>query len=171
MPSEFAVNNVWGSTAPAGATEELTLPTGQTCLATKLSIDGMIAAGLLAEMDALTASVTKYTRKVKGGNKKADGSEIDQVALMRDPSGIQAMIKLMDKALPHIVVSPRVVLHFTEETVGKTTVTKALTPSERAEIVENSPGTVFTDQVDFSDKAELFNWSAGGLATMLQFRQ
>jgi hypothetical protein len=172
MPSQnFTPNNVWASSTPADEVEELTLESGQTCLAKKLSIDGMIAAGLLAEMDALTASVNKYTRKVKGGNKKADGVEIDQSLLMKDPSGIQSMIKLMDKALPHIVMSPRMVLHFTEETVGKTPVTKKLTPEDRAAILEKYPDTVFTDQVDFSDKAELFNWSAGGLSAMLQFRQ
>jgi hypothetical protein len=70
----------------------------------------------------------------------------------------------MDKALPHIVVSPVVKLHFTETTVGKTKVTKTIPVEER------EPGVVYTDQIDLGDKAELFNWAAGGLAAMAQFR-
>lgn len=165
MPSsEFVPTNVWASNSAAGQTEELILESGQTCLAKKMSIDGMIESGMLAEADALTAQMTKYTRKVKGG-KKADGVEIDEAALLRDSSGIQAMVALMDKALPHIVISPVVRLHYTETKVGKTTVTKTIPLDEREE------GVIYTDQVDFADKAELFNWAAGGLAAMLQFRK
>ena len=173
MPStpEFTPTNVWASTPAAGSIEELTLESGQTCQARKMSIESMIASGMLAEADALTAQVTKYTRKVKGGNKKPDGVQIDEGALMRDPSGLQALVTLMDRAMPQIVVSPPVSLHYSENTVGKTTVRKTLTPEERDEIVQSTPGTIFTDQIGFQDKVELFNWAAGGLAAMLRFRQ
>jgi hypothetical protein len=169
MPS--SVNNVWASATPAGKTEEITLESGQTCLAVKMTIEGMIESGMVAEADALTAQVNKHTRKIKGAKGKADGVQLDDLALMKDPQGMRALITMMDKAIPQIVVSPVVRLHYTETTVGKTTVTKKLTDEEREAILAETPGIVFTDQIDFADKVELFNWAAGGLAAMLQFRQ
>lgn len=163
--SSFSPNNVWGSAAPAGTEEELTLPSGQTCRAKKMSIESMIASGMLAEADALTAQVTKHTRKIKGAKGKPDGVELNENALMKDPKGLGAMIGLMDRALPHIVVSPAIRLHWTETTVGKTTVTKTIPVEDREE------GFVYTDQVGFEDKVDLFNWAAGGLGSMLQFRE
>lgn len=168
MPStdntSFSPNDVWGSSAPAGSEEEITLPSGQTCRARKMSIESMVETGMLAEADALTAQVTKYTRKVKGAKGKPDGVELDEQALVRDPKGLSAMISLMDRSLPHIVVSPVVRLHFTETKVGKTTVSKAIPVEDR------QPGIVYTDQIGFEDKTDLFNWAAGGLGSMLSFR-
>lgn len=167
MPSQdkFVPNNVWATAAPAGQGEEKTLPSGQTCLAKKIDIDGMVESGILADVDILTAQVSKHTRKVRGAKDKPDGEEFDQKGLMADPEGMKSMIKLMDKTLPHIVMDPVVKLHFTEKKVGKTTVTKMIPLEDR------EPGVVYTDQVGFEDKVDLFNWAAGGLQTMLKFRQ
>lgn len=169
----FAPNSVWADAIPIGTEEELTTPTGQTCRARKMSIEGMITAGILTDADALTSTVAKHSRKVKGAKNKADGTELDEMSLMKDPEAITTLVMLMDRALPHIVVSPVVKLHFTETTVGKTKVTKKISPEERAEIRENNPGQVivFTDQIDFADKMWLFDWAAGGLGAMLTFRQ
>lgn len=171
MPSDFKPNNVWGKSKPEG--EELTLSSGQTCLARKMSIESMIQAGMLAEADALTASVTKYTKKVKGGKPTkaakngaptAQAIELDEHKFLSDPEALKSMIGLMDRALPHIVISPVVHLHYTEKTVGKTKVTKRIPEEDRIE------GIVYTDQIDFGDKVELFNFAAGGLGSMLAFR-
>lgn len=167
MPStneSFAPNNVWGSTTPTGAEEELTLPSGQTCRARKVSIEGMLESGLLADADALTAQVTKHVRKVKGGKGKADHTAVNEQSLLRDPEAIKTLVTVLDRALPNIVVSPPVRLHYAETKVGKTTVTK-LIPVEARE-----PGFVYTDQIGFEDKMHLFDWAAGGLVSMLNFR-
>lgn len=179
MPSsDFTPNNVWADSSPAGTEEEITLPSGQTCRARKMSIESMIEAGMLAQADALTAQVQKHTKKIKtkvggqtgrGGKQappaQASADVLDEQALMKDPSGMKALVSLMDRALPHIVTSPTVVLHFTETTVGKTTVTKVIPAEDR------ESGLVYTDQIGFEDKVDLFNWAADGLGSMLTFRQ
>jgi hypothetical protein len=166
MPSnEFAINNVWASQSPEGTEEEVTVPSGQTCRARRMSIQAMIEAGMLSEADALTAQVSKYTRKIRGAKGKADGSELDTRRLMQDPEAVKTLISMMDRAIPKIVVSPVVNLHYTEHTVGKTTVTKKIPIEDR------EPGAVYTDQLDFGDKMFLFDWAAGGLASMLTFRE
>lgn len=164
MPSS-PVNNVWASSAPEGEVEEVTTPLGQVCLARKMSIEGMIEAGILADADTLTGIVEKHTRKVRGGKGKPDGKELNQAAIMRDTSAIKALITVIDKAIPHVVASPVVKIHYTETTVGKTTVTKKIPLEDRED------GVVYTDQIGFEDKMFLFDWAAGGLVSMMQFRE
>jgi len=185
MPSDHGLaeqqyNNVWATTPATGVEEELTTPTGQTCRAKKMSIEAMIGAGLLAESDAITAQVAKHMKKVKPGGKQPKKNaepDIDVVSLMKDPSAVNDLVSMLDHIMPHIVVSPPVALHYTETTVGKTKVTKAIPeeapegqPSRQA-MREERPGLVFTDQIGIEDKMWLFDWSAGGLGTMLAFRQ
>lgn len=172
MPSDnntFTPNNVWGSTAPEGQEEELTLPSGQTCIVRKVSIEGMIEAGILAQADSLTALVDQYTRKVKGG-KVQDGTPVLDEKIMGDGQAMKLMIEMADRSLPSIVVSPPVRLHFSERKVGKTTVTKKLTEDERETIRSAAPGTVFTDQIGLEDKMELFEFGVGGLKGFSSFR-
>lgn len=170
MPSDFVPNTVWGSATPAASEFELTTPSGQTCRARKMTIESMIEVGILADADAITALVSKHVRKVKGGNGKADHTALDERAILANPDAIKSIITLTDKVLPHVVISPPVSLHYKETTIGKTTVTKKLTDEERAEIQAAVPGTVFTDQIDLEDKMFLFDWAAGGLQAMTNFR-
>jgi hypothetical protein len=166
MPSpDFTPNNVWASTAPTGKEEEVTTPNGQTCRAKRMSIDSMIAEGLLAEADAITAQVTKHMRKIRGAKGKPDSDTVNVPSLMKDPKAVTELITMLDRLIPHIVVSPVVRLHYTETLVGKTKVTKMIAIEDREE------GIVYTDQLGLEDKMFLFDWAAGGLNTMLAFRE
>jgi hypothetical protein len=161
----FTPNNVWSSTPASGVEEELTLPSGQTCRAKRMAIEDMLAAGFLTDVDALTAQVTKHTRKVKGAKAKPDGEEVNVASLMRDPKAVSDLITMVDRILPYIVVSPVIHLHYTETKVGNTTVTKKI-PVEDREF-----GGAYTDQIGFEDKMWLFDWAAGGLGSMMKFRE
>lgn len=165
----FVPNQVWGTTPETGAIEELTLPSGQTCSAQKVTIERLIEMGILADSDALTSTVEKHVRKVKGGNGTADGITIDQAKLLGDSEAMKAVISLADKAAPAIVVDPPVALHYTSRTVGKTTVTKKLTPAEREAMRKerDQPNLIFTDMIPLEDKMELFRWGVGGLNSFL----
>lgn len=170
MPSDFTPNNVWGSTAPEGSEETLILPSGQNCLAKKVSVTSMIEAGILNNADSLTAMVDQYTRKVKGG-KVADGTPVVDSKILSDSQALKMMIEMADRAIPAIVISPPVHLHFSERTVGKTTVTKKLNDEERAILRAETPGLIFTDQIDLEDKMHLFEWGVGGLKAFSSFRE
>lgn len=177
-------NAVWASTSAIGTEAELTLPSGQTCRGKKMSIEAMLAAGLLTEADAITAMVSKHVSKVQGKGKKAKGRgetpaepAVDVRSLMKDPRAITELITMLDKILPHVVVSPPVALHYIETTVGQTTVTKVIPEQslddqlDRIAMREDRPGLIFTDQIGLEDKMFLFDWAAGGLGTMLAFRE
>jgi hypothetical protein len=164
MPSDFTPNSVWGTATPEGTEEEVTTPSGQTCRAKKMNIESMIEMGLLAETDAITALVSKHIRKVKGGKGKPDGQEMNEAAVLADPAALKSIIGLTDKVLPHVVVSPVVRLHYTVQTVGKTAVTKKIAVEDR------ESGVIYTDQIGLEDKMFLFDWAAGGLQAMTNFR-
>jgi hypothetical protein len=166
MPSpEFSPNNVWASNAPAGsATEELTLPSGQTCQARKVTVPSMIETGLLASVDVLTSMVDQYTRKIKGGKGVPDGSVKVDESILKNPDAIKNIVMMADMMMPHVVVSPVVRLHFTEQTVGQTKVTRMIPLEDR------QPGAVYTDQIDLEDKMFLFDWAVGGINAFTSFR-
>jgi hypothetical protein len=143
----------------------VTTPSGQTCLAKKVSIDDMLTKGILSDADALTASITQYTRTItKGGPKGEKTQELDMGKMLGDTEAMGAIIGLADKALPHIVVSPVVKLHYTRRTIGKTVVQKSIPPEDREQ------GVVYTDQIDFGDKMWLFEWAVGDMSRLLSFR-
>lgn len=160
---KFVPNNVWASTPAQGVEEELTLPSGQTCRAKKMSIEAVITTGMLNEVDSLTGLVDGYTRKVKGGNGRADGVEISD-DMMKDSDALGQVISMVDSLMPHVVVSPVVYRHWTEQKVGKTVVRKMLDPLDRVQ------GRIYTDQIDLNDKMHLFEWALGGLAAFSSFR-
>lgn len=166
MPSDFNPNNVWGSNAALAGEEELTTPSGQTCRAKRFDITDLISAGVLDQADSLTALVQGHLTNVgKGG-----AQEVDPMSLLQDPNALRSMMSLLDKSMPHIVVSPKVLTHFNEITVGKTKVQKPLNEDQRAEMLATFPGAIFTDQIDFNDRMWLFNWATGGLQAMATFR-
>lgn len=162
---QFTPNNVWASATPENAEEELTLPSGQTCRARRMSIEGVIQAGLVDQLDSLTGTVDSYTRKVKGGKGIPDGTPVIDDALLKDTEALTAIIGMVDNLVPHIVVSPKVVPHWSERVVGKTKVRKLIPVADR------EPGTVYTDMIGLDDKMHLFDWALGGLEAFSSFRR
>lgn len=157
--NDFTPNSVWASKDPtSGQEEELTLPSGQTCRARKIGMEGLLQAGLINEADSLTSLVDKkHIRKVKGANGKADGEELDSQSLVKDPKALGSLIEMAERALPLIVVSPRVTSAKDEQGV--------LIPIE-----DRDPSLVYTDQIDMLDKFELFGWAMGDMAGLENFR-
>lgn len=176
MPSfdgdNFTPNNVWSSATPEGAEEELTLPSGQTCRARRMSIEGVIQTGLLDEVDSLTATVDQYTRKVKGGKGVPDGTVVVSDDLVKDVDALGKIMTMVDSLVPHIVVSPPVLAHWTEQTVGKTKVRKKIKPEDRQPTwnPKTKTGVIYTDMIGLDDKMHLFDWALGGLEAFSSFR-
>lgn len=159
-PQGTVVNNVWGSNVAEGTTVYLTTPSGQTCHATRMGLPGLVKAGVLGEADSLTAFVDKkHIRRVRGG-KQEDHDEVNMESIMSDPDQLGRILMLVDRTLPLVVVSPRVLKHFTDE---KDNTTKRIPDNER------ESGVVYTDQIGLEDKMFLFNWTVGGSADAERF--
>jgi hypothetical protein len=156
------VNKIWGATVPEGTIKFITTPSGQTCHAKRIGLQGMVEAGVLGDSDSLTAMVdSKHIRRVRGG-KGPDREELDLASIMKDPDQLGKIIMMVDRALPLIVQSPEVKLHFTDESDGST----LRVPDDKREEED-----VYTDQIGLEDKMFLFNWSVGGSADVTRFRE
>lgn len=160
-PAKFTINNVWSANVSTGLSEELTLPSGQTCLARRLGVEGLLEVGILDNVDELTSLVD--SQYLHDGSKK----QPDEPNVLKDISKIRPLLTMADKAIPHIVADPVVVLHFVES--GSST--RALTPDERADARRRTPGVVFTDQIGLEDKVWLFDWAIGSLSSLRNFRK
>lgn len=165
MPStneNFEINNVWGQD-PDEKVEQLTLPSGQTCLAKRPGLESLMFSGHLLDLDTLTATVDKkHIRRVRGGNGVSDGVDIDPASILKDPDALRKIIRLADSLLPQIVVEPKVAIHYTtdDEDVDHPI------PKE-----SRKPGLIYTDQIHYEDKMFLMQFGIGGTRDAEQFRE
>jgi hypothetical protein len=159
------VNNVWATEAARPDTEFITLPSGQTCKARRLGLQGVMEAGLIGDADTLTQYVGReFVRKVRGAKDRPDGEEIDARAVANNPEALKRIIKLVDRCTPLIVVEPEVRLHMTINPDDPED-TKMIPPALR------EPGVIYTDVIGFEDKMFLFNLAMGGMANASRFRE
>lgn len=156
------VNNVWANTAPSSVGEQITLPSGQTCLARRLDIEHLVSAGVLEQADSLTSLVdAKHVRKVRGG-KGPDKTVLTPNSIMRDTDALKSILTVADRAVPLIVLDPVVKLHYT---VDADTKQQRMLPAD-----EREEGVVYTDQIGLADKMELFAWAMGDIGGLQSFR-
>lgn len=135
----------WG-TAGIGSLEEMTVPSGQLCLARRPGTQGLIEAGILHNIDSLTAIVdSKHVRRVKGKE------EIDVDSIMKDPENVQTMMHTIDRIVCYVVVKPEILM----------------TPND---ITNRDPQKIYADMVDLEDKIFLMNYAVGGTRDLERFR-
>lgn len=157
------VNNVWGTSPLGGAPTFLTFPSGQTGYAKAVGLQGIMEAGLLGEADSLTAYVGReHVRRVRGAKGRPDGEEMNAETLMRDPSALKKIVKLVDSVAPLVMAEPKVLCHFEVLPDGDT---KMIEPSDRV------PGAIYTDQLPLEDKMFLFQFATSGVTDAQSFRQ
>lgn len=138
-----------------GGPEDLTLPSGQVVLVRRPGMEGLIAAGVLKNMDALSALVnTTHIRPKTGPGGRVEVAEptLDDVrALMQDEGALAEIITVVDKVVVHCVIRPVL----------------ARTPND---VTLREPGVIYTDMVDLNDKMFLFNYVVGGTRDYESFR-
>jgi hypothetical protein len=158
------VNNVWGQSQLA-TVSFLTLPSGQTCHAKPIGLQGVMEHGLLGGADSLTAFVGKeHIRKKKGqGPGKPDVEEIDARSIMSNPDTLRRIVKLVDQTVPLIVVSPPVYLHMRQ--APDSLDTEMIPPEDRI------PDAIYTDMIGLEDKMFLFTFATSGVRDAVSFRQ
>lgn len=159
-----SVNKVWGQ-SNIGKRTFLTLPSGQTCWAVVLGLQGVLETGVLGEADSLTGFVGKeYVRKVRGAKGKPDGEELDATRLMGNPDALYRILKMVDGLIPHIVVDPEVKCHWVKSETDPNDIVM-LAPEARR------PDGVYTDMIPLDDKMFLFNFAMTAVQDAETFRK
>jgi hypothetical protein len=156
-PTAKYAANTWLS-GGIGSTEDLQVPSGQLCLVRRPGVQGLIQAGVLRNIDSLSALVSEkhlkrgkkpQDRKSKKGDK--DDGEIDIKSIMKDTKTLENIMHTVDRVVCHCVVKPEVHMTPNDATSRKT-------------------GIVYADMIDITDKMFIFNFVVGGTRDMESFR-
>lgn len=159
------INTVWGQ-SKLGHRVFVTLPSGQTCWASVIGLQGVLEAGVMGEADSLTAFVGKqFVRKVRGG-KGQDGEQIDPVKLMGDTKALQKILRMVDGLTPFVVSEPKVYCHYRIDPDSKDPENNTIMIPEE----ERRPGAIYTDMIGLEDKMFLFNFAMSGVQNAESFR-
>jgi hypothetical protein len=157
------VNKIWANTSPTDTVEFITLPSGQTCYARRMGLEGIMKAGILGEADSLTAMVDrKHIKRVRDPKTKEVTEELNPSSVLKDAKALKDIVLLVDRAAPFIVTEPAVASHVEVLEDGST---RMIPPEERDE------SFVYTDQIPLEDKMFLFDYAVGGTRDVHTFRQ
>jgi hypothetical protein len=152
----------WGSRY-----EDLECPSGQTCKIRKVTVEDLIADGVIDDLDSLTKFVNvkhiepkakSLKKQGRSGNPaKAAQQDADATSMAKELLGgassedVRRMFNLMDVVTIAAVVAPT--LH-------------ARVPEE-----ERVQGLVYINDVDTTDKAFIFNYIFAGVKDLESFRK
>lgn len=136
----------WGSDESNGALVDLQVPSGQMILAQRPGPEGLMAAGMLDDLDMLGTILPK----VMGGKSRA--KNFNSAELLKSPEMLRQAMRLMDRVLCYVVVKPEI------------------TP-EPDDPRKKERGKIYPSTVSLEDKTFIFNWAAGGTQNLAQFRQ
>jgi hypothetical protein len=146
--------SAWGSSS-IGNVEDLLCPSGQLCAARRPGVEGMMKAGILNNVDALSALVqSEHIQRVEGGAATRDERDVAATLknLLSEPNKFNEMVHMVDRVVCHVVVHPE--LHMTPND-----------PTSR------EPGFIYCDMVDLEDKMFIFNFAVGGTRDIETFRK
>lgn len=134
----------WGSENGQGALVDLVLPSGQMVLAQRPGAEGLMAAGLLDDLDVLAGILPTNGRKPT--------RKLDPKALASDPKMLAQGMKLVDRITVHVVIKPELT-------------------SEPENPRDKELGKIYPSSVGIEDKMFIFNWAVGGTRDLATFRQ
>ena len=152
-----ATNEEYAPTTWGKSANELTVPSGQRCLARRPDTSALAKDGLLHKLDSITATIhSKHvSKKAKGGGNSAKSQQMaEDVALAqlaKDPAKLAEMMDTVDKVVLLTVIEPPLQL-----------------PPENWS--DREDGVVYTDTIDLEDKMYLVNYAVGGTRDVAKFR-
>jgi len=144
VPDDKYAVTAWGGEYA----EDLEMPSGQLALVRRPGLERLVEAGVIHQVDSLTAFVgEKHIKRVQG---KITG--VDAVAISEDPVAVDNMVHLVDRVVVHCVIKPRV----------------EMTPND---ITRRQAGVVYCDMIALEDRFFIFNYAVGGTRDIEQFRK
>lgn len=165
-------------------TIDLTCPSGQLCLVRRPGVTGLIRAGILDSLDALTGIVqTDHIERVKSGKDPSITSE-DIQALAQDKEALMAALDLADKVVEYVVLQPSALRPVVRNEQGRPVVERLQMPPDKDHKTEwtrevetplpdadRVPGQVYTDMIDLIDRMFIFQFVVGGVSDLERFRE
>lgn len=132
----------WGG----AAFEELSVPSGQLCLVRRPGVEGLVQAGVLKDIDSLSAIVDQeHVKRGKGA------PPVDLKKIAADEGTLLNIIHTMDKIVAYVVVKPDI----------------KMTPND---ITNRDEAQIYCDMIDLEDKMFIMNFAVGGTRDLEKFR-
>jgi hypothetical protein len=156
----------WGA---AELTIDLPMPSGALCQVRRPGIPGLIKAGILDSLDALTGIVqTDHIERVKEGKDPAVTAE-QMKALSRDKEGLLRALDLTDKVVEYVVLQPTV---FRPIRRNPDSSPKLDADGKETELADDERvvGVIYTDSIGLEDKMYIFQFVVGGVTDLETFR-
>lgn len=150
MPAKNAKNKYNLGSAGSNLVD-LPVPSGSLCQVRRVGPAGLMAAGLIDNLDVLGQLVqTEHVDRVAG--KQSD--QVEQMkALSGSAEGIRAAMTLMDKVTCYVVVQPNI----------------TMPPEDPKEV--RDPACTYADSIDLEDKMFIFQFVMGGSNDLAEFRE
>lgn len=139
---------VWGQAKNQEIAHELELPSGEMVLVRRPGVEGLISAGVLHNLDSLSALVDeKHLKRVQGK------PEVDVKSLLSDEKNLQNLFHTVDRVCCHCVMEPQVLM----------------TPNDPTSRTQGEH--VYADQIPLEDKLYILDYAVGGSADLERFRR
>jgi hypothetical protein len=155
----------WGS---AELTIDLPVPSGAICQVRRPGIAGLIKAGILDSLDALTGIVqTDHVERVKEG-KDPEVTREQMKALSQDKEGLLRALDLTDRVVEYVVLQPNVF----RPIVRNPDSSPKLMDGKETDLQDGQrvQGTIYTDSIGLEDKMYIFQFVVGGVTDLETFR-
>lgn len=132
--------------------EEIVTPSGQLCLVRRPGVQNLIEAGVLHDVDTLSAIVSEeHIKRVKGDD-GSEATEIDVDSFAKDAASVANVLHVVDRVVTFCVIKPEVVM----------------TPND---VTSRQAGVIYADMIDIDDRMFIFNYAVGGTRSVEQFRK
>lgn len=150
----------------------LQVPSGNTCLVKRPGVEGLIAAGLIDNLDQLTALVKTEHFDALDPRSKVGKKEAASIAdkLLSDLPKVKDLFGLIDRIVLHVVIKPALTPVPEPVLVDSGEVDVNGDPVILKHYPERDDSLLYVDDVDFSDKMAIFNFVVGGVNDLKPFR-
>jgi len=140
----------WSGNSGQGEFTELTCPSGQMCLVRRPGVRGLMKAGVLHSVDALSVAIDNGIRK--GTGQRPQDEAITLKAITENPSMLEDALHMSHRILCYVVVAP-------------------VLEMPRDDPTNRKPGVLYADDVDEMDMMFIINFVMGGSKELETFRE
>lgn len=151
-PRSAAYGEGWGSPL-----EDVTMPSGALAQLRRPGINGLVAAGVLENVDQLGHLVGQKIGTARGARPAVDLKKI-----AGDAQALKDIMIVLDKILCYVVVQPALVSRYRPGPVGV---------PEEVPFADRDHQLIYSDSVPEQDQYFILNYAVGGTRDLERFRE
>jgi hypothetical protein len=148
---------------PKSVPEDLLLPSGGLVLARRPGLQGLMKAGILENLDTLTAIVS--TETIPKAEGRPTGAEAPKVTAEQ----ITESLRVMDAIVTHCVIQPPLHAVPTQDDLIAYNEAHPAEPKIDVEALRD-PDLTYVDEVEIEDKTFITQFAMGGTRDLERFR-